>query len=205
MKTRALTVALAAVLGGLAGAGGCADNRASVQIQMICQPSADCTYDSGKCPSEAAGYPTIDRSYATAGSTLGVFLQVANQLPNNADITASRVNTNDAHLDELDVKLEGAVSGEYTVGANGRIPTSGSSVVAVPVYLGTAGDGEVLARIRMRGYYDDSSRFETGEFPITIGVCTGCLPALCAAGAKTCPQDSEGQRPLECESSTTTP
>ncbi len=204
MRTR-LAVAAAALLGALATASGCADNNASVQVQMICQPTADCIFTNG-CDTQFTGFPTYDPGLAT-GDLLTVFLQVANQLPNNADRSAGRVNTNGAHVDEIATELEGAVGGTQSFGANGYIPAGGRSVVAVPVVVGTAplaATGEVLARVRVRGFYDDGSRFETAEFPITIVVCADCLSSMCA-GAPTCPEDGEGQRPLQCGEAETTP
>jgi hypothetical protein len=53
--------------------------------------------------------------------------------------------------------------------------------------------GEALARVRLRGYYDDGSRFETGEFTVSFFVCSGCT-ASCTTAA--CPQN--GQAPVTC-------
>jgi hypothetical protein len=204
MKTRLAALASAATLGALAGASGCADNRASVQVQMICVPTEDCTFSS-TCETEYAGYPTVDRSTLATGvaASLVLFLQVANQVPSNEDLSAGRVNTNDAHVDEIAVTVEGAAVADYAVGANGRIPAGGSSVVGVVVSL-PGGTGEALAKIRLRGYYDHGARFETGEFPVTIAICSGCLGTLCTTPT-TCPAGGEGQRPLTCGPTTTTP
>lgn len=202
MKTRIAALASAALLGALAAASGCTvDNNASVELQLICQPSTDCSF-SETCEQQYIGYPAFDRSVTRPAATAGVmsvYLQVANQLPNNEDLSVGRVNTNDAHVDEIVVEYEGAVTGEQSSGTINLIPAEGTSVVKVPLVLGTAGAaGEVLARVRLRGYYDHGARFETGEFPISIQVCTtGCVgSAGCLAG--TCPPQSDGQRPLTC-------
>ena len=36
--------------------------------------------------------------------------------------------------------------------------------------------------MRLRGYYDDGSRFETDEFPIAITVCAATARRVCASG-----------------------
>ncbi len=195
MKTRLAALASAAALGALAGASGCADNRASIQVQMICVPTEDCTF-ARTCEKEFAGYPTLDRGSGAGGVVL--FLQVANQVPSNGDLSAGRVNTNDAHLDEIAVTVAGAAVADYTIGGNGLLPAGGSAVVAVPVALPGTAVGEALAKIRLRGYYDHGARFETGEFPVTLLVCTGCLTTPLCATPTTCPEGGEGQRPLTC-------
>jgi hypothetical protein len=209
MKTRLAALASAATLGALAGASGCADNRASVQVQMICVPTEDCTF-ARTCETEFAGYPTYDRTGGSGGGLI-LFLQVANQVPSNGDLSAGRVNTNDAHVDEIAVTVTGAAAADYAIGGNGLIPAGGSAVVAVPVALPGFGTGEALAKIRLRGYYDHGARFETGEFPVTISICSGCLGTACPPttadpNPTTCPEGGEGQRPLTCgEAATTTP
>jgi hypothetical protein len=62
---------------------------------------------------------------------------------------------------------------------------------------------EVLAHVRLRGYYDNGSRFESGDFPIAVKVCnTGCAPTAAAAGCDplvdTCPPKGGGKLPFVC-------
>src|SRR5512147_3013020 len=122
MKTR-LTVACIALLGALAAASGCVDNRASVQVQYLCEPTPDCTFSNG-CDTQYAGYVIYDPATSTAGGVV-VFLNVKNQLADNSDVTLGRLNTNDAHVDETRVELEGLVSGQQTLAANAHIPAGG--------------------------------------------------------------------------------
>jgi hypothetical protein len=198
MKTRLAALASAVLLGVFAGASGCADNRASIQTQAICFPTDNCTF-SETCEAQYIGYPTLDKSVSTS---LWLFLQVANQLPNNEDVSIGRLNTNDAHIDETSIEYEGALAGTQLVGSNYRVPAEGTAVVSVRMGLSGAVAGtaaaptEVLARVRFRGYLDDGTRFETGDFPVSVKVCTGCAPAICAAPDDACPQ--EGQRPVAC-------
>lgn len=201
MKTRLAALASASLLGALAGASGCVDNRASVQAQAICMPTSDCTF-AEKCDAQYIGYPTLDKG-ASALDELWLTIQVGNQMPNNANVELGRTNTNDAHIDETVVEYEGAMGGEQSIGSNYLVPAGGTAVVSVKLALSGATAGalaattEVVAHLRFRGYLDDGTRFETGDFPITVLVCaSGCAPAAC--GGLTCPPDSEGQLPLTC-------
>jgi hypothetical protein len=196
MKTRIVTLASAALLGVLSGASGCVENRASVQTQAICVPTDDCTF-AETCDAQWIGYVTLDKG-ASPADVLWLTIQVANNMPNNEDLSVGRVNTNDAHIDETVIEYEGTLGGEQAVGSNFLVPADGTAVVSAKLGLGSAAAGEVLAHLRFRGYLDDGTRFETGDFPITVIVCaTGCAPAACG-GAPTCPPSSEGQLPLVC-------
>ena len=194
MKTRLATLACAVLLAALAGAGGCVDNRVSIQVQHLCAPPTDCDFTSG-C-AQFIGYVTLERGLNATG-VRDVYLQVRNNLEDNKDTTVGRLNSNDAHVDEAVVAYEGLVGGETTSGLNNLILAGEVSAVKVPLYLGTAGAGEVLARIRLRGYYENGSRFETGEFPITVRICAGCVGLSCGVGPS-CPPNSDGQLPISC-------
>ena len=202
MKTRFLTLASAALLGALAGASGCTvENRASVQTQAICMPPTTCTF-SETCDTQYIGYMTLDQG-ASPNDVLWLTLQVANNLPNNEDLSVGRVNTNDAHIDETVIEYEGAMGGEQSVGSNFIVPAAGTAVVSAKLGLAAAVAGEVVAHLRFRGYFDDGTRFEAGDFPITVTVCaSGCAPSEADVGCDplkgTCPPDSGGQRPFVC-------
>ncbi len=209
MKSIPVALATAALLGALAGAGGCADNRASIQIQSVCAPPDDCTFGDGGCDATYLSWPTLDVGASTR-DTLTLYLQVENQLPDNGDAATYRTDTNGAHVDETVIEYEGVALPPVAIGSNFYIQSESVTVVKVEVipdalnattvlaaYAPTADPRELLATIRMRGYLDDDSRFETGEFPVTVRVCTGCVGS-CGAGISTCPPDSDGQLPLVC-------
>jgi hypothetical protein len=195
MKTRILALASAAALGAFLGAAGCVENRASVQTQAICAPTDDCTFTE-TCDAQYIGYVELDKA-VSPNDTVWLLLQVGNLVSNNAEPSIGRTNTHDAHIDETSIEYEGAMGGEELVGSNFQVPAAGTAVVSVKMSLGAATTGEVLAHIRFRGYYDDGTRFETGDFPVTVKVTqsVGGLP-VCPTG--TCPPDSEGQLPLTC-------
>jgi len=194
MKTRAFLLALP-----LLALAACADNRASVQVQAVCSATDDCTF-AETCDTQALGNPIIDTART---KVLDLPLQVENQLPDNTNRAIGKTNTNDAHIDEAVVEYQGAYTGRAVLEMNAVVFASGSSVIFVqiiPSVVGTALGApgtprEVLANLKLRGYYDDGTRFETGEFPVAIKVCTtGCAPT-CTSGIY-CPH--AGQYPVAC-------
>jgi hypothetical protein len=203
MKTRALLLALP-LLAALA----CRDNRASVTIDHICQPTDDCTFN-GPC-AQALSVARLDVG-ASTNFNMWLYLQVTNQLLDNANPNVGRTNTNGAHIDEFVIEYVGVDLPEATVVGNpAGIQAETTSVVKVevipdPLNAGpalqalapTAEPVEIVANVRMRGYFDDGSRFETDDFPVGIQVCNGCVGLLCAGGP-TCPPNAEGQHPFSC-------
>lgn len=205
MTTPTPTPTRFALLAALAlAATGCEDNLASIQIQAVCAPPDTCAF-SGGCDQQYISWPTLDLDLSSTDA-LTLYLQVENQLQDNGDPDLGRVNTNDAHVDETVVEYEGVLLPKVIMGSNFLVQAGGTSVVKVTPIVGGAAvedaltpfaGGEIVANLRMRGYYDDGTRFETGEFPITVRICAGCLGTGCG-GAPTCPPNSEGQAPLTC-------
>jgi hypothetical protein len=206
MKTRAaLLLALPVLL--LATASCRVDNRASVDVQAICFPGTDCKFGP-TCDKQIIGNVTMDLGLTP---TARVFLQVSNRLVDNGDKSVGRTNTNDAHIDQVAVEYSGLpVPGVTYDVSNQWVPTGGSAVIGIdavhatlPVYSALAaavpagGSGVLVAKIRLKGYFSDGSRFETGEFPTAIDVCNGCLsPNRCGVGTIACPM--EGMDPISC-------
>lgn len=202
MNTRALLFALPVLALGL---GGCRDNRASVSIHAICTVKAECTF-SGKCDTYLAGNPVVDAVTSTSGR-LTLFLEAGNQLADNSSKDTFRTNTNDAHVDEIIVDYEGialprqVIATQQLIASNSTsvigidvIPSSTAAQTALAAYAPTATPRGMTAVVKLGGYWDDGSRWETGEFPISIDVCSNCIP-LCAAGAGC---GGEGQLPQAC-------
>jgi hypothetical protein len=203
MKTRALLLALP-----LLAVASCRDNRASVKIQSICAPTSDCTF-SASCDQVYVGYPTLD-TLANPNGSLQLYFELKNDLPNNRDVLAGRLNTNDAHVDETVVEFTGPALAAATLATQHTVPAGGNTVVRIEVipqvlgaratlqaYAPTAVPRDLVANLRVRGYYDDGSRFETGEFPVAVRVCQGCVGTVCGGGA-TCPPSNDGQLPISC-------
>jgi hypothetical protein len=172
MKARALFLAVP-----LMALAACTDDP-SVQIQAICFPTDDCTFGD-TCDTLLMGNPIVD------GSTpLTLFLQVANQVSNNADPATGRVNTHDAHVEET------IVGGASMLMSSSWIPAQGSTVVGVTI----PPIGGLIA-VQMRGRFDDGTTFETAEFPIFVQTCSGCI-GTCPVGEIACP--GPGQLPFTC-------
>jgi hypothetical protein len=207
MKTRALILALP-----LVAVAACRDNRASVAVQAICAVPDTCKFSAGACDAVYIGYPTIDASIT---DSLMLFIQVANQLPDVTNLSSGKVNTNDAHVDQTVVDFEGPALPQAVLQTNMHIPTNGTTVIGVeviPAILNGAAalrayapsglpERDMVANLRLRGYFDDGSRFETGQFPIGIRVCqssttTSCGTVVCPAGTGYCP--APGQAPASC-------
>jgi hypothetical protein len=206
MKTR--FASLASVLALAAGVGffGCAENHGSITMRAICVPTDDCMFSS-QCDAQYIGFPTLD---VGTSDSMWLLVEVANQLPNNADEAAFRTNTNDAIVTSAVVSYERVALPRVTVGSTFLVPADGSAVISVEAIPGRLGAGpilaalaptaapvEILAKIRLRGHYVHGGEFETGEFPVAIRICTGCLGVQCG-GAPTCPPLSDGQLPLTC-------
>src|SRR5512138_39252 len=198
MKTRLAVLASCALLVAVAALNGCANNRASVQVQAICFPTDDCSFQS-ECDAYFGGTAGINGT-----GTLVLFLQVANQLPNNQNVSNGRLNTNDAHVTEIVIEYEGAQNNTQYQGANSWVPAGGSTVV--PLGLLITATGAMVAHVRLNGHYDDGSSFETGEFPIAVAAgASACPSSACATAATTCPPGGAGQCPVACDASSTTP
>jgi hypothetical protein len=210
MKTRALLLALPAVV--LAVAACKAENHASVNIQAICYPTTTCSFSS-TCDKHIIGPVTMDFSRRTNAPLV---LQVQNQLQDNSSTDTSRVNTHDAHVDQVSVDYSGLPLPSVTYDVtNQGIPANGNSVIMVAAIYPSAANQAILqaafpgtnqgtnlvAKIRLRGYYDDGSRFETGDFQTGLQVCNGCLSASpCGPGLDACP--GIGMDPVACGSLT---
>ncbi|ABS24904.1 hypothetical protein [Anaeromyxobacter sp. Fw109-5] len=199
MKTRLATLALASV------ALACADNGASLQPFAICSPpdsATECVFDDA-CETVHMGPLMMDPGLAS----MSVFLQVNNQLPNNEDLSAGRLNTNDAYVTEYEVEWEGpATIGDVVGQTQAMVPAGGSTIVGLLLQRPAAA-GQVVAKLRLKGHYADQSEFETAayETPLIVGAVP---PPVCPTGELlkgTC-GGSVGQVPLgfECEAPDTT-
>src|SRR5690242_983238 len=139
MKTRVVVLASALLLGAIAGAGGCAADRAAVQLQAVCSPPTTCAF-SGKCDAQYIWFYAYDRGVgatrpAAMQNVLTVFVQAENQLRPNNDPGTGRTDTNGAHVDEIAIELEGAVTGTQTFGTTDYIGAGATGVVTVPIAI----------------------------------------------------------------------
>ena len=202
MKTRARLLALP-----LLALAGCADNRGSLSLRGICAPPDSCRF-SGQCDAYTLVTPLID-AVNNPVAQLTLFVEAENQLPDNADADVWRVNTNNAHVDEIVVEYSGISLPRAVMGTQQTVRAATISVLAIDVipealqagaalaaYAPTATVREMTVTVRLRGYWDDGTRFETGEYPVAVQVCSNCLAACPATSTGVCPAD--GQLPRAC-------
>jgi len=188
VKLRSIAAAALAVL---LSATACVDNYASIELFGLCGPPADaeaCEPPPGECDLYVADRPWMATNVNVPGTPTDGYLvlgmQFNNQLPNNADETTGRVNTNDFIIDRylLDFSAAGFIlpSLEYPTVAP-PVPASGSTVAWVPIIpIETANllDSAMTANswalvtttVRVEGHLLDGSTIETGPFEIPVDV-----------------------------------
>jgi hypothetical protein len=166
----------------------CADNNASVRVTALCLPPEDpttCTFSS-TCDAQYIGQTIID---VGATNHLWTIVQVDNLLPNNGNTDTFRTNTNDAFVQEYEVEYSGLPFPTATgsVLGSATVPAGGSTVISVlAVNEATAATltvpagsyADLVAKLRLKGVYADTTKFETGDFQIPVRVCNGCIGSL---------------------------
>jgi hypothetical protein len=212
-----MTSRLAPLLLALLALVGCVkDNGASIEIFETCFPPAPDTNGGCSWPATCTATP-LGTYVIDVGGTDYLFLgiQVNNNLPNNADASSGRLNTNDVFIDTFTVDYEvSGVSGVSVPSISGptqiqnTVPAGGDGVVGVDLLrldpttlaaLNTAVAGlpagetsfRIVATMRLHGVLGDTSKFETAPRKFGVDVCVGCMgvPA-CGSGkvAAACPQ-----------------
>jgi hypothetical protein len=201
MRTRAFAGLIALPLA--FGLPGCVDNQAFIEFANLCFPQPATAANT--CPASSNTCTTIvgeGRLFVDIGvvGELIQQIQINNQLPDNADATTGRVNTNDALIEEFRFTYSTAgasipsTSSPQTVlvpAANSQSPfviVMPPGIIAVLSALSTP--REVVVNVSAAGHLKDGSTFVAGPYPIPVDVCSGC------AGVTTCPQ--AGQLPTYC-------
>jgi hypothetical protein len=204
MTSRTFAAALLALT-----AAACADNRASLQLRGICAgPKDACTYSS-KCDLYSLGEFTFDASLL---EPMTLAIEVGNQLPNNADPSSGRLNTNDAHVTEVVAEYDLGGLSQSSTPIQQTVPANGTTVVfAYPFSAARAQDlvdaglsGVITAKVRLKGIYDDGSSFETGAMDIPVTVCQGGCVSLqgCETGKTLvgyCPSAAQNPSTAICQ------
>ena len=179
------------------------ENHASVEFFAICgNPTPDtsgCTY-SATCDSIA----TLPYRYdPTVAPDLLVPIEFFNQLPNNADLSSGRVNTNDAVIQQwrFEYVYAGIIFATAAESVAVVIPAGAHQTAIVPVVptslnalmTGLVGvDFDV--NVRAAGRFLDETYFETGPFKVPAGVRSAPFTSLtCGTGSLLagCPQDGQ--------------
>lgn len=202
MKTRFLPLlALAAALSACHQ-----ENQASLEFYGICDnPKPDGTTGGCTYTSSCALYALFTYWYdPISASELLVPIEMFNQLPNNADLSAGRVNTNDAVIQEwrFEYLLGGILFADATSPDNVVVPAGSHKTAIVPVFpasmnalMSAFPSGTTfVVNVRAAGRYLDDRYFETGPFRVPAAVkspyTTYAPPPTCTAPAyaAACPQ-----------------
>jgi hypothetical protein len=205
MSTRALAVLL------LATSLACVKNNGSVEPFTVCampdDPSA--CGQAATCSKTLASAPYVyTQDSAGNANELILWLEFHNNVPNNADPTAGRVNTNDAYVKEyrLSFSAAGVAIPGVTVSGRGTVPAAGTATLvatlvpaSITQYLSAhfpAGTTVLPVKVTLRaaGEYQDGTSFVTGDFDIPVDVISGgCTAPVCGAGQVrvTCPNECQ--------------
>lgn len=186
----------------------CVDNHASIEIFGICSPDDDaeaCEPPPGECDRYVAARPwmttTVDvgRPFDPVLGSLELFMQLNNQLPNNANEELGRVNTNDFIVEYFVLEFTSSTGlaippiPEYPTLAP-PVPASGTTSAWLPIipweiaaYLEAAMPADssaiVTTSVRVVGHLLDGSTIETGAFEIPVDVYNATYTgAICPAG-----------------------
>ncbi len=198
MKTRILPLALL----GAALSGCIQENYASLEFYGVCAgPTPDTT--TGACVYSASCdlYALFTYWYDPAVvSELLVPIEMFNQLPNNADLSAGRVNTNDAIIEEwrFEYLVGDLVAMEATAAENMVVPAASHKTALVPVFPASLNgimsalpaNWQFTVNVRAAGRYNDERSFETGPFKVAAGKRSYSAPLSCVAPKflAACPQ-----------------
>jgi hypothetical protein len=149
-----------------------------VALSAVCALTDDCTF-AAECDAQYIGGYVFDSSLA---SQFWVPVQVNNRLVNNADASVGRVNSNDIHITSFNVAYSGFALASASTTVNFRVPAAGAATVGMYIVppqaaaiAAPAVTHEVVALVKAKGYVEDGTSFETGEFPVAFTWCDGCL------------------------------
>ena len=200
MTRRSLISVLASVpLVLAAGALGCTrSNLGTLEFGSICAPTDDCTFSATCDLVDMSGQLWVDLAYMlnhNMQGTLAYPIELFNQRPNNENLEAGLVNTNDATIDRFEMRYE--ASGSTIPGATSRqtitVPADGSTVAMVVLIPPASSASAALAalpagtvvtvKLKARGHYHDGTDFETGELPVPVELRNGAFTGYACVDA----------------------
>jgi hypothetical protein len=171
-----------------AGAAGCAPDRMVLEPYCTCAMPDTCSF-SGGCDACSLGAETFNPGL---GASLYAAIELRNQAPNNEDLKAGRVNSNDAHVTGYTLTYTTGGPGSVTLyEGNQPVPAGGAGVVVVRLAPPGAPAGKYSVEVSFIGYYDNGREFETEPYPIGLDVgaytftCDDC-PGTFAQGNRAC-------------------
>jgi hypothetical protein len=203
MKIRTLAATILAL-----GLSACSAEFAPVAIYSICAPpqpdatSGACVYPA-TCEAGFAGTPLLD--VTTAQVDFQLPFQINNALTNNASVENSRINTNDAFIQSLEMTYSGATLQPWSVSQAITVPTAGSSgallrLIPVQYFPALVPPGSsttsLVISVRARGILASQDSFTTAWFQVPVTICAGCLDFnVCGTGSTllaSCPGTAPG-------------
>lgn len=203
MKTRTLAATVLAL-----GLSACSAEFAPVAIYSICAPpdpdgtTGSCLYPA-TCEAGFAGTPVLD--VTTAQVDFQLPFQINNALTSNASATDSRINTNDAFIQSLELTYSGATLAPWTVSQAITVPTAGTSgallrLIPVQYFPSLAPPGSattsIIVSVRAHGLLASQDAFTTAWFQVPVTICAGCLDFnVCGPGSTlfaSCPAAAPG-------------
>jgi len=193
MKTRPLALASLLVL-----LGGCSAEFSGVTIAGACAPpdpdstTLQCLYPA-TCTTFFAGTAVLD---AYQGQLVGLDfrmpVEMDNALPDNADITNGRINTNDATIQTLEINYPGTSLGTRNVPYTLVIRAAGTAGALLPLirvqdFAAVAPSGAATRQIdiavRAHGVLGSQDAFTTAWFHVPVSVCNDCISGnVCPTG-----------------------
>jgi hypothetical protein len=184
MKPRLATAALLALL----ASAGCVDNWASVEPFAVCAPPEDAEVcaQAGECELLLSASPWMSTLLGGLPNSLWLWIQFNNQLANNADPSAGRVNTNDFQALEMDLEYSGAgaATSVFGIPVSFTVPAGGSFAPLLQViretqasqFLATipmGATGTVVVDVTVRGRFVGGNDLEIGPFQVVADVWNG--------------------------------
>lgn len=178
---------------------GCRDDLATIELFAICAPPDDAAScgTTGACEAVLASprlevLTSVNVGGVATVNQLEAFVQLNNQLPNNADVDLGRVNTNDFIGEAYLIHFRGVPGlSDVVYPANFTVAAESSSTPVIPIIpsstmiqlRGAIVDGTtalVIAEVRVRGHLIDGSEIETEAFDVAVNVTDSeFVPAGC--------------------------
>ncbi|ACG71919.1 conserved hypothetical protein [Anaeromyxobacter sp. K] len=217
MKTRLATLLLAT-----AALACTVDNNASIQVVALCAPPEETCATDGGCGAYLASQPFV---YLEGGTNfLELFVEMTNQLADNSDPSAGRLNTNDAYLEKYrlsyrsaffsysnyDFPASGILRAESTSAPVVRlIPEAISAPMSAAMTNAGVTTGLVEVELTVTGHYASGDSFEVGGVTFPVDVHNDAFPGYACPNATdtityVCPNTAQTAE-YTCTPAATTP
>lgn len=183
----------------------CVDNMASVQLRHVCAPPEQASACSFGESCDAVSLAPYFFDVGAGSPRMWMFVEVANQLEDNANPGEGRTNSRDAYVQEAVVTYEGGLGlADASHRLQQMVPAGGTQVLSLyplpdsaAIELSTftiTGIVDIVAKLRLKGVYTGGQAFETAEYEIPLRICSNCLGTVGCPNVGdllySCPPDS---------------